>query len=172
MVIDIERIPESGLEIDQEFEFFNMDLIEENTVFLEPVHSQCKIRKIGDEVFVKGKITTSLNFICSRCLSPFEFKIDSNFDLVYLPEELDVATENLDEDDLDRFFYYNRSINIKEIILEQLNLTLPLRPLCSSDCQGICPICGKIIKTGECTCDTKKTDSRLEKLKIFLRDKR
>ena len=172
MDIDIDRIPENGLEIDQEFEFFNMDLIEENTVFLKPVHSQCRINKIGDDVFIRGKITTCLKLQCSRCLSPFEFKVDSNFDLVFLPEELDISTENLDDDDLDRFFYYNRSIDLKEIILEQLNLTLPLRPLCSMDCQGICPVCGKIIKSGECSCESEKSDSRLKKLKIFLREKR
>jgi uncharacterized protein len=172
MDIEIDRIPENGLEIDQEFEFFNMDLIEENGAFLKPVHSQCRITKIGDDVFIKGKITTSLKLHCSRCLSPFEFKVDSNFDLVFLPEELDIANENLNDDDLDKFFYYNRIIDVKEIILEQLNLTLPLRPLCSPDCQGICPVCGKKISSGECSCDTEKTDSRLEKLKIFLREKR
>lgn len=172
MEIDIDRIPETGLEIDQEFEFFNMDLIEENTVFLEPVHSQSRIKKIGDDVFIKGKITTRINLQCSRCLSPFEYKVDSSFDLVFLPEELDISAENLNDDDLDKFFYYNRSIDLKEVILEQLNLTLPIRPLCSEDCQGICPVCGKIIGTGECSCDTEKNDSRLEKLKIFLRDKR
>jgi uncharacterized protein len=56
--------------------------------------------------------------------------------------------------------------------LEHLNLTYPIKPLCSKDCQGICPVCGKNINSGDCSCVTKDSESRLEKLKIFLKDKR
>ena len=172
MIVDLDRIPEKGLEVSKEFEVDNDELVEENSVFLKPVHAEFKLKKIGEEIFIKGKISTALSFICSRCLCPFEYVVDSNFDLIYLPEELDDADESLDKEDLDRFFYHSRKIDLKDVILEQLNLTFPLRPLCSEDCQGICPVCGKIIKTGECSCITENLDSRLEKLKIFLRDKR
>ena len=72
---------------------------------------------------------------------------------------------------MNRLFYYKRHLDLEEVILEQLNLTFPLRPLCSKSCQGICPVCGKLIKEGKCSCTGKGSDQRLEKLKIFLRDK-
>ncbi|HZX11504.1 MAG TPA: DUF177 domain-containing protein, partial [Acidobacteriota bacterium] len=119
-----------------------------------------------------GRIRTTMSFICCRCLSPFEFEINSTFDLVYLPEELEEEKEQLETEDLQKNFYYNRRVDIRRIILEQLNLTFPTRPLCSEDCPGLCPVCGKNIREGKCSCNLDKKDTRLNKLKIFLKDNR
>lgn len=172
MIVDIDRLPREGLKISKNFEFFHDEIIEEDAVFLLPLHAEVTIRKGGEEVYVKGKIETLLSFVCSRCLVPFEFPVNSAFDLVYLPEELEVAREELDTDDLNISYYYSRKIDLREVVLEQLNLTFPVKPLCSKACQGICPVCGKNINSGDCSCVTKDSDSRLEKLKIFLKDKR
>ncbi len=172
MIIDIDRLPHDGLEVSKDFDFFSTDLVEENTVFLEPVHADLTVKKVDEEIFIPGRITTRLSFICSRCLSPFEFKVDCRFDLVYLPEELEMAKDQLDEEDMNYLYFYSRKIDLKDVVLEQLNLTFPLRPLCESDCQGICPVCGKIIKEGDCSCAGNELDPRLEKFKDFLRDKR
>jgi len=171
MLIDVDRISENGLEISKDFEFFCEDLVEESAVFLKPVHVEAFVQKIGEELLIKGQITATLNFVCCRCLAPFEFPVDSRFDLVYLPEELEIAKDHLEQDDMNRLFYYKRHLDLKEVILEQINLTFPLRPLCSKGCQGICPVCGKLIKEGKCSCTARGSDQRLERLKIFLRDK-
>lgn len=172
MIVDIDRLPRKGLKISKNFELLHDEIIEEDAVFLLPVHADISVKKVGEEVYVKGKIKTLLSFVCSRCLVPFEFPVDSDFDLIYLPEELEVAKEELNSDDLNTSFYYSRKIDLKEVVLEQLNLTFPVKPLCSETCQGICPVCGKNINSGDCSCVTKDSDTRLEKLKIFLKDKR
>lgn len=172
MVIDVNEIPREGLHIDQDFDFVSLDLVEEDAVFLQPTHAEVEVRKVGSDVQVRGRINTRLSFVCSRCLRPFEYCVDSVFDLVYLPEELDEMKEELEEEDLDRFFYYHQQLDLREIVLEQLNLSFPLRPLCSEDCEGICPVCGELVNQGKCSCQVHESDSRLEKLKSFLRDKK
>lgn len=172
MIIDIERLPREGLEVSREFEFSNGEIVEESAVFFQPVRAEISVKKVGEEVFIKGRIKTILSFVCSRCLVPYEFPIDSHFDLVYLPEELEQVKDELDSDDLNTSFYYSRRIDLREVVLEQFNLTFPVKPLCSESCQGICPVCGRNINSGECSCIKDDSDSRLEKLKIFLKDKR
>ena len=172
MIIDIDRLPKEGLRVSKEFEFISAELVEESTVFLEPARVDLTIKKIGEEISIRGRIKTRLSFNCSRCLIPFEFPIDSRFDLFYLPEDLFELKEELAPDDINRFFYFNRKLDLKGLVLEQLNLTFPVKPLCSESCQGICPVCGKIIRDGECSCVSTRSDPRLEKLKIFNRDKR
>lgn len=172
MIINVDRLPQEGLEVSKEFEFFSAELVDEDVVFLEPVRVDLSIKKIGEEVFIKGEMKTCLSFICSRCLIPFEFPVHSRFDLVYFPDELDVMKDQLESDDISKLFYYSHKIDVKEVILEQLNLAFPVKPLCSEDCQGICPVCGKLIRNDKCSCVTKNSDPRLEKLKIFIRDKR
>lgn len=172
MIIDIDRLPREGVKISREFEFSNVEIIEENAVFLQPVYAEVSVKKVGEEVFIKGRIKAVLSFVCSRCLVPYEFPVDSHFDLIYLPEELEQAKDELDGDDLNTSFYYSYRIDLREVVLEQFNLTFPVKPLCSETCQGICPVCGRNINNGECTCIKEDFDFRLEKLKIFLKDKR
>jgi uncharacterized protein len=171
MIVDIDRLPAAGLKICKNFEFYPDDLVDENAVFLEPVTAEARVKKIGEEVLIKGKISTTLSLICSRCLSSYEFHVDVPFDLVFFPEEAALEKDQLDQDDMDMLFYNEQKFDLKEVILEQLNLSFPVKPLCSQSCQGICPVCGKIARKGECSCLRHDSDPRLQKFKIFIRDK-
>lgn len=171
MIVEVDKIPKEGLSVSRDFEFSSIDLIEENSVFLSPARADVLIRKIGDEVMVKGRLTARLSFVCSRCLSPYEYPVNASFDLVFLPEDLDTMKEELDEDDVDKMFYRHRRLDLREIILEQLNLTIPLRPLCSEACEGICAVCGQLRQEGRCSCFVQEHVPSLQKLKNFVRDK-
>ncbi len=172
MLIEIDRLPQEGLQVSRDFDFLSVDLVEENAVFLEPAHADVLVRKIGEEVWIKGRVTARLSFVCSRCLTPFELPIDSRFDLVFLPEELETAKDELDEGDLDTLYHYDRKIDLQAVVLEQLNLTFPPKPLCSEACEGLCAVCGELIREGKCSCQVGGPDPRLEKLKFLVRDKR
>jgi len=173
MLIDVEKLPHDGLKISKDFDFPSSDLIEESVVFLQPVHAEVSVEKIGEEeVRLRGRITTRLSFVCGRCLTPFEFPVDSRFDLVYLPEELHEVRDELEEGDLDQLFYADGQIDLREVVLEQLNLTFPAKPLCSEGCEGICAVCGRIRRDGECGCQGHPNEGPLDQLKIFLKDKR
>jgi uncharacterized protein len=171
VIIEIDKIGDEPLSISRDFEFPSIELIEENTVFLSPAHADVAIRRLGDEVRVKGRLTARLSFVCSRCLTPYEYPVDASFDLVFLPEEMDVTREELDEDDIDSVFYRGRRLDLREIILEQLNLTIPLKPLCSESCEGICAVCGQLRREGRCACLVQESEPRLAKLKNFVREK-
>ncbi len=172
MLIDIDKITRGGLKISRDFNFQSLELVEENAVFLKPVHADLTMTRMGEEIWIKGRVTTLFSFVCSRCLIPYECSVDSQFDLVYLPETFHELKDELDNEDIDQLFYQNRQIDVREVILEQLNLTFPAKPLCAEDCEGICAVCGKIRRDGNCGCQVKETDERLDKLKIFVKDKR
>lgn len=171
MIIDIDRLPKDGFSLNRDFDFPSLDLVEEEAVFLEPVRAEMTIKRVGDEIWIKGRVTTKISFVCSRCLAPYTFPIDSRFDLVYLPEDVHELKEELGDEDMDTLFYQGKKIDLREVILEQLNLTFPPKPLCSESCEGICAVCGKIRKDGECGCLVKEFDARLDKLKNFVKDK-
>ncbi len=172
MIIEIDKLSEKELKISKNFDFFSTDLVDENVVFRKPVHADISIRRIQDEIFIRGRITTQLSFVCGRCLSPYEMPVDSKFDLVYLPEELEELGDQLEEGDMSRFFYMSPVTDLLDVVLEQINLTFPVKPLCTKDCRGLCPVCGKVEKDGDCHCVTHDSDPSLVKLKLFLRDKR
>ena len=171
MLIDIDRLPKEGLHVSRDFDFVSADLVEEEAVFIEPARAEVLVRKVGEEVWIKGRISARLSFVCSRCLMPFEFPIDSKFDLVCMPEEMATGKEELGEEDMNRMFYSERSIDLRSVILEQLNLTFPLKPLCSQACEGICAVCGELIHDGKCSCLVKELHPGFDKLKFLVKDK-
>ena len=171
LIIDIDRLPAEGLRFARDFEFVSLDLVEENAVFLEPAHADLTVRLVGEEILVQGQITARLSFVCSRCLTPFEFPVASRFDLVYLPEELDALSEELTDEKIDQMYYTGRQLDLRAVVLEQLNLTFPAKPLCSPGCEGICAVCGEIIREARCSCQVKEPETGLNRLKFNLRDK-
>ena len=171
MLIDIDRLPKEGLSLSSDFDFLSLDLVEENAVFLEPAHADVVVRMLGGEVLLQGELRAKLSFVCSRCLTPFEFPVRSKFDLVYLPEELDAMTDELSDEEIDRMYYRDRHIDLRAVILEQLNLTFPAKPLCSTGCEGICAVCGEIVRDGTCSCVVRGPEARAGKAKFIAKDK-
>src|SRR4030067_426405 len=59
-------------------------------------------------------------------------------------------------------------LDTTEIIIAQLALEAPMKPLCSIDCKGLCPVCGADRNQGPCGHENAdKTDPRLAVLKGF-----
>jgi uncharacterized protein len=51
--------------------------------------------------------------------------------------------------------------------MEQFQLALPMKALCSEACKGLCPTCGTNLNTGTCDCNIKWEDPRLAALKAL-----
>jgi uncharacterized protein len=41
---------------------------------------------------------------------------------------------------------------LDQIIVQEVLLELPMKPLCSEQCAGLCPTCGAPVGSKECTC--------------------
>lgn len=116
---------------------------------------------------VVGHLTGELELTCSRCLEPFTLPVATDFDLRYVPrvENVGEGEKEVEEDDLTTSFYDNDQIDLGQLILEQLQLALPMKPLCLEACKGLCPQCGTNLNTGTCSCDPRWEDPRLSGLK-------
>jgi uncharacterized protein len=133
-----------------------------------PVHLVMDVHKDADAYRVAGHVSTRLGLECGRCLEPFEISIDSPFDLRYVPEPAASAEgeeREVTEDDLTTSFYQDASIDLGELMHEQFVLSLPMKPLCTETCRGLCPHCGTNLNKGTCDCNPAWTDPRLEALK-------
>ena len=59
-------------------------------------------------------------------------------------------------------------LELDEIVVTDILLSLPQKNLCKDDCKGLCQICGQNLNKGECSCDKRQIDPRLEILKQFI----
>ena len=55
----------------------------------------------------------------------------------------------------------NGGLALDELVREELLLCFPTRFLCSPDCPGLCPKCGKPLRLGDCGCPKREPDPRL-----------
>jgi uncharacterized protein len=75
------------------------------------------------------------------------------------------------EEKADEYLVLKRGIlEPDEAIIESIFLELPSRLLCSPDCRGLCPKCGKKMTGDECGCAPREIDPRWSKLKALLED--
>jgi uncharacterized protein len=83
--------------------------------------------------------------------------------------EADGEEHELVEEDLGVLILSEPVLDTRPIVVEQLHLGIPMKPLCREDCQGLCGQCGADLNEGNCSCSP-AGDSRLAKL-AALRDK-
>ncbi|GER94412.1 hypothetical protein A45J_2173 [hot springs metagenome] len=169
MKVIISEIPDEGLEL----ELTEKISSDESIKIVAPVKASLKIDKKGSEVIITGRAKGTVELQCSRCLKAFDMDIDSAINVVYHPASEINKEEHyeLKGDELDTGFYKNDTLDTEDLLKEQLVLNIPMKPLCSNDCKGLCPKCGANLNITQCNCLTSEVDSRLAVLKQLLNKK-
>jgi len=168
MKISVSEISAEGLELE-----LNEEVTAEILTVTSPVHSVLRIDRNGSEVFVRGVMDAVVELECGRCLKQFGMDVKSRLEVVYHPagEIQREEHKELKGEELDTGFYTDDTLDTVDILREQLLLSIPMKPLCSADCKGICPVCGADLSVEQCGCEVRETDPRLEVLKNLLKGK-
>ena len=97
---------------------------------------------------------------CARCLAPVDGVFSLDFERTVVTEG--VLSDDALEDDAEEYVVIHGSeLDVDEPLSEELVLGFPIKLLCSEDCLGLCPKCGKPRREGDCGCPTKEIDPRL-----------
>ncbi|RMH68283.1 MAG: DUF177 domain-containing protein [Gemmatimonadetes bacterium] len=140
----------------------------ENAHFRDKVRVEIALQKWSDDFTLEGEIFARSIIECSRCLTPcdlhFHLPIKLYFKRKLKLSESDEAI-NLTEDDLITLSYDESTIELDGRIRETLILGIPLKVLCSENCQGLCPMCGINLNEETCDCHSTVIDPRWEKLR-------
>lgn len=193
MQLDLNRIREAETPFAKTFEPETLAAADDPFRITGPVELVMTIRKDDDLYHLVGQIRGALELACSRCLESFTFALDPSFDLRYLPQHLNLGAGSDDADDrkaqddraggddddedagapdggevggddLNTAFYRDDQIELVQLIREQIFLAMPMKPLHSDLCKGLCPSCGANLNETACTCTTEWIDPRLAPL--------
>ena len=175
MLIEIQELELHPLDFREEFSPGAIDLgaeVRQRT----PLRSEGRVdmikehygkRKVVEDIRLKGKLDTSLEVVCARCLEPVVYKVDRSFDLLYRPLGTDAGHEELSITDAEAEigYYQGESLLLEDALREQVLLAVPLKTLCREDCKGLCPHCGKNLNESQCSCTEQMEDPRWAALK-------
>ena len=123
----------------------------------------------ADEYEADGTVAFAADLTCSRCADPYPFASNSTFHVRFRPRpevsEHDEEIEIASEEELDVEFYAERQIPLRDLALEQVQLSIPMKPLCDEACLGLCPTCGANRARADCACGESIRDERWGALK-------
>jgi uncharacterized protein len=101
---------------------------------------------------------------CNRCLKPVVVPAEAGLDLILVerarPRSAGVDEVELSESDLGVVEVMGDSFETRPLVLEQVALGVPMKPLCREDCRGLCPVCGIDRNEASCDCETRTSDPR------------
>ncbi len=171
-VIEFETIDERGPQSYRAtFEMNAEELGREEVVGLGTVAIDANVQAgdLEDEYVAEGAVTFTADLTCSRCAEPYPFANPSTFHIRFRPRpEASIENEEVeitDEGELDVEFYSEPVIPLRELALEQVLLSIPMKPLCDEACLGLCPTC-RVNRTREkCSCNEAVIDERWGALK-------
>jgi len=166
MFYDVSRLRTGTDRLNRRFEPSEFP-VEEEFRLTAPVALDAEIHKDATKVRVTGRVATTLQLSCSRCLESFEIPVDAVFDVLLLPEAANAGEgeQEVADEDLGVSFYKDETLDLGDLMREQFFLAVPMKPLCQADCQGLCPVCGINRNRDTCSCRSEWVDPRLEALR-------
>lgn len=174
MIFDLSQLGRHGAHdehVERTFPPSAFEPQDEDYRVVAPVELSMDVAKAGGETFrVTGRVQARLELACSRCLEPFEVPVDAPFELRYLPQGRNTGEgeREIEEDDLTTAYYRDGALDVIDLMREQFQLALPMKPLCSEACRGLCPDCGANLNRTTCGCAPRWEDPRLAPLKGLL----
>ena len=176
MLLDLRGFRGGTEELARQFAPDTFTLTDEEFRIVAPVALTAQVTKDGTKVRLVGRVKTTLEANCGRCLEPFAVPVDSAVDLMFLPADgaapgaADTAEDEdeIREADVGVSYYKEETIDLGEVMRDEFYLAMPMKPLCRPDCKGLCPVCGANRNREACTCRAEWVDPRMEPLKKLL----
>ena len=98
---------------------------------------------------------------CARCLEEIRRPLAMEFSHI-------IAEELADESAGEFVLAPDGELELDGLIAADILLELPDNPLCTPECKGLCPVCGKNRNISDCDCETAPPDPRFQKLREWM----
>ena len=156
MKIDLSDIENQARHFDEKLELQPEILDVEQIQEAVQVRLEAKVSRTPLGFSFNGTCHVHGAVCCSRCLESIEWSESEDFS--FLAQNTENAPKQdeigLEEADLDIIFIEDSTFDLADLAKEQVLLSLPMRVVCSEECQGLCPSCGKNRNIeGACRCE-------------------
>lgn len=169
MNIDLSRFLDqttTSLHFDETLELDSIEVNGRKIIFTESVNVVGDIYKVEGSDYSSGKVHFKYIENCARCLKEFTQEVSAVLSGKLIEKS---QAEDFDDENEDAIYYEGSSVDLKDLVVNTILLSIPMKALCSEDCKGLCSKCGKNLNEGNCDCVIEDVDPRLVKLKEFFK---
>lgn len=139
---------------------------------VRPLKAELSVLPQDNGCLLRGRLTGEVALPCNRCAEEALVTLDQAFDeFEAYPDSGSGDAEVFDERVLLESSHVLRlengvpMLDVSAFLWEEFSLALPVKPLCSPNCRGVCPVCGKNLNEGPCGCCSNEGDPRLASLR-------
>lgn len=167
MRIELDKLQGNESRFAHVYEPEELVLNDEHARLVEQPEVTGRITRKNGEVRLRGEVRARAEVDCDRCLKRVVVPVETSFEVTYVPAATYQEGEpgELHDEDLSVAVFDGETIDVDELVREQVLLGLPNRALCREDCKGLCPTCGIDQNTECCACEGAETDPRWGALK-------
>ena len=121
---------------------------------VEPVEGRAHLLRTSRGIFASTTYQTAVRQACGRCLTPVVAEISGSTDDEFMPRVDVVTGHQLEEqpESAELAISERHLLDLTEVIRQDILTRLPLQPLCEASCPGLCPECGRELRSGPCAC--------------------
>ena len=118
---------------------------------------------------LEARLSYRQTLTCTRCLAPVARAVEEEIELAIEAGAAEpiLGEHELSSSDLKTLFVDGDTLDTTPILMEQIQLNIPMKPLCREDCAGLCPQCGADRNQVSCTCAESDVDPRWQALEQF-----
>lgn len=113
---------------------------EDDLTLTEPVKIKIHLINSGPSVLLHGEAQTEAQLECSRCLKTFKLPLTVEIEEEFTKEPIVKKSGKEIELRKEDFTYpieKDNTIDLTELIRQELLLAMPIRTICSPDCKGV-----------------------------------
>jgi uncharacterized protein len=141
-----------------------------------PIKGEVTFSNSGRHVVARGSFSTAIELECARCLEEYRVEVASPIEEelelpVPLAEQEAEEAEGPVEEESERLFVDN-ILDLTELLRQDILLAVPIKPVCSEMCKGLCPHCGKNLNQEPCDCPQGEIGLPLAELGSLLKEER
>jgi uncharacterized protein len=109
-------------------------------------------------LLIQGKFTAKTSLECVRCLDKYTQPLTWEFTDLFAFNQKSVSDSNL-------LVPEDGRIDLEPLLREYALLEVPIQPICSNECKGLCPTCGENMNQTDCGHRRDMSDSHFSQLK-------
>lgn len=133
----------STIGINREFLFEAISVASEDGLVVSDIEGKAKVSRTPQGLFVEGDFSGNISLTCVRCLCDYIQPMRWEFDELFAFSRDNITDSGLLIPD-------DAHIDLYPLVHDFAFIEVPIQPICSPDCKGLCIECGQNLNEKDC----------------------
>jgi len=135
---------------------------------MEKIIGNIQLIRTDSGVWVSANLCSKVPSTCSRCAEEYNQSINLHID----EEALSVSPGVVKGQD-QLLIDDKHTLDLTDAVRQYCALNMPMKPMCSDDCKGLCMTCSVNLNMNSCQCVRSEKDNRwdqLERIAVYINE--